>query len=326
MPRHRPAAVAAVALGVSCVAGLLVGLAPALHGGPAGARRIAERRRRRATGAPSQQRLRRTLVTAEIRAVDAALLVTAGLLVQTVVRLGTCRARISRRTTCTSSIRVETGAAHRRHPVIAAFYEALLRRIRDTPGRRGGRRGDWRAARRERTLSSSTTRRSRSTANRDRRRIRPTARIQVVERRLLRCPRDSRSSRARRIRPTVTGATTVPVAIVNRAFRAQRYFPNGATAVGRTIAPSVVDCSGRADAARDRRQSPATVAGKFQPRRAVRAASVRPARTDGRGRRWRSWSRTSLPVGEEDRRGGARPPSASLDPALAGCRFPPDRN
>jgi len=102
-------------------------------GAPCGRRTLVESLKdgARATGAPSQQRLRRTLVTAEI-ALSMLLLVTAGLLVQTVVRLGRVELGFHVNDVYVFD-RVET-ARRTPPPGIAAFYEALLRRIRDTPG------------------------------------------------------------------------------------------------------------------------------------------------------------------------------------------------
>ena len=83
---HIDAAVVAFTAALACVAGLLFGMAPALQ---AGRRQLVESLKSgaRSTSTPAQQRLRRTLVVVEI-ALSMVLLVSAGLLAQTAVRLG----------------------------------------------------------------------------------------------------------------------------------------------------------------------------------------------------------------------------------------------
>jgi len=216
--------VAVFAFAAASAAGFLVGLAPALR---AGRRALVESLKAGARASAPNQPLRRTLVAAEV-ALSMLLLMTAGLLVQTVVRLG--RVELGFHSTGVYVFdRVDTPRAMP-VPGVTAFYETLLQRLRGTPGvaSAGATIGVPLDARGrffidETTLTIDGLPPSPADP--------PTARLQVVS--------DGYFEAlgipivAGRAFTTADAAGAVPVAIANRAF-VQRYLSNG-DAVGRTI-------------------------------------------------------------------------------------------
>ncbi len=232
------------------------------------------------------------------------LLVTAGLLVQTVVRLGRVELGFHVNDVYVFD-RVET-ARRTPPPGIAAFYEALLRRIRDTPGvaAAGAAIGVPLDAKGRFFIDDTAFTidgEPRSATDP------PTARIQGVGDGYfdaLAIPLVAGRAFGNR-----DGRDTVPVAIVNRAF-AQRYFPNG-DAVGRTIAHQLSIVPGEptrrviVGIAGDVRQF--SLDEPFEPHLFVPHAQMP----------WPAMAlvvRTSLPAGEIA--AAVRAAVASLDPAL----------
>ena len=127
---HIDAAVVAFTAALACVAGLLFGMAPALQ---SGRRQLVESLKSgaRSTSTPAQQRLRRTLVVVEI-ALSMVLLVSAGLLAQTAVRLG--RVELGFRSASAYAFdRFEMGRGAT-PGASAAFFRQLLATVRGIPG------------------------------------------------------------------------------------------------------------------------------------------------------------------------------------------------
>ncbi len=127
---HIDAAVVVFTAALACVAGLLFGMAPALQ---AGRRPLVQSLKSgaRSTSTPAQQRLRRTLVVVEI-ALSMVLLVSAGLLAQTAVRLG--RVELGFRSSSAYAFDRFEMNRDATPGASSAFFRQLLATVRGIPG------------------------------------------------------------------------------------------------------------------------------------------------------------------------------------------------
>jgi putative ABC transport system permease protein len=120
------------ALAVSLATGVIFGLAPALEGSGLALSETLKQAGRGVTGGAGSRRIRRLLITAEV-ALSLVLVIGAGLLIKSFARLLSVNPGFSAEKLITARISLSEQTYHDDRRV-AAFYSALLERVRSLPG------------------------------------------------------------------------------------------------------------------------------------------------------------------------------------------------
>ncbi len=124
--------------GISLLAGVLLGLAPALHGSRSEVQESLQAEGRSATGSRSRLRLQRTLVGVEV-ALALALLGGAGLLVHSYLKLNAVEPGVEAESVLT--MRLTLPWERYEAPEMVAFFDELVRRVEALPGVRSAAAG-----------------------------------------------------------------------------------------------------------------------------------------------------------------------------------------